>query len=203
MEVRPPVLDLIPSYVYHMDRYCSLLLGQPLSFGDDSCDADTPLSLNAHGVESAPGEVTYYTFILHRMSLARIMSRIAKDAFALEEPPYKVIRAIDEDLRQWAESLPAEFRIRSYGDISQHNLSDPILAVHRHLISTEYHFARTCLHRPYLARPDTETEYKLSRDACLDAAMADLWDRTTFSAPGVDNLSTGSYRVANSLIILG
>ena len=67
----------------------------------------------------------------------------------------------------------------------------------------EYNFARISLHRPYLARPDPDNQYARSREACLQAAMDDLWARTKFTVPGMDNLSTGSYRVTNSLVILG
>lgn len=191
------------SYVYHMDRYCALLLGRPLGISDKFCDVEPPSNLDDSGVEQPLTRVTLNSFLVFRHSLSMIMSRVCDEAFALKEPAYTTISDIDADLRAWAASLPAGLRLRKYGQVDEDVAAHPALATHRYLLSTEYNFVQISMHRPYLARVDPEGKYKSSREACLQAAMDDLWARTTFPLPGLENLSTGSYRVTNSLVILG
>jgi hypothetical protein len=191
------------SYVYHMDRYCALLLGRPLGISDKFCDVEPPSNLDDSGVEQPLMQVTLNSFLVFRHSLSMIMSRVGNEAFALKEPSYSTIADIDADLRAWAASLPAGLRLRTYGQTDEDVAAHPALATHRYLLSTEYNFVRISMHRPYLARVDLEGQYKSSREACLQAAMDDLWARTIFPLPGLENLSTGSYRVTNSLVILG
>ncbi|OXG19813.1 nuclear protein [Cryptococcus neoformans Ze90-1] len=197
---------LVWSYVYHMDRYCALLLGRPVGISDRSCDTEPPLNLDDENIVQPMSNLTLNTFLVCRHSLAHIMSRIAEEAYQLGEPSYDVIDSIEDALQDWASNLPSGLRLKSYGQNDADNVdanTHPALIIHRHFASTEYNFARISLHRPYLARPDPDNQYARSREACLQAAMDDLWARTKFTVPGMDNLSTGSYRVTNSLVILG
>lgn len=58
------------------------------------------------------------------------------------------------------------------------------------------------LHRPYLASPGNAAS--LSREVCISSAMADLWARlTAYPLSGLQNLSSGSYRVSISIVVLG
>lgn len=189
-----------------MDRYCALLLGRPVGISDRSCDTEPPLNLDDENIVQPMSNLTLNTFLVCRHSLAHIMSRIAEEAYQLGEPSYDVIDSIEDALQDRASNLPSGLRLKSYGQNDDDNVdanTHPALIIHRHFASTEYNFARISLHRPYLARPDPDNQYARSREACLQAAMDDLWARTKFTVPGMDNLSTGSYRVTNSLVILG
>nr|KIR49348.1 nuclear protein [Cryptococcus bacillisporus CA1280] len=167
---------------------------------------EPPLNLDSENIVQPMSVLTLNTFLVCRHSLAHIMSRIAEEAYQLGEPSYDVIDSIEDALQDWASNLPPGLRLKSYGQSDDDNVDTnihPALIIHRHFASTEFNFARISLHRPYLARPDPDNQYARSREACLQAAMDDLWARTKFTVPGMDNLSTGSYRVTNSLIILG
>ncbi|ADV23523.1 nuclear protein [Cryptococcus gattii E566] len=167
---------------------------------------EPPLNLDSENIVQPMSILTLNTFLICRHSLAHIMSRIAEEAYQLGEPSYDVIDSIEDALQDWASNLPSGLRLKSYGQSDDDNVDasiHPALIIHRHFASTEFNFARISLHRPYLARPDPDNQYARSREACLQAAMDDLWARTKFTVPGMDNLSTGSYRVTNSLIILG
>jgi len=188
------------SYVYHMDRYCSLLLGRPLAISDRSFDAEPPMNLDRFGTVVPPDQVTLNSFLIYRDKLARIMGQISNEVFALDDPPYEAVGRIENALQAWSRLLPPQLALSPLaGDAA----SPLMVAIHRHLIFTEYNFARISLHRPYLVRPDPSGRFARSRDACLDAAIDDLTIRTASRVPGMENLSTGSYRIANSIIILG
>jgi hypothetical protein len=191
---------LVWSYVYHMDRYCSLLLGRPLAISDHTTDAEPPMNLDASGYVVSPEQVTLNSFLIYRDKLAHIMGQVSSEVFALEDPPYEAVERIEDAIQAWSRSLPPQLTVSPLaGDTS----SPLVLAIHRHFISTEFNFARISLHRPYLVRPDPTGHFTRSRNACLDAAIDDLTIRTVSRVPGMENLSTGSYRIANSIIILG
>ncbi|OCF31072.1 hypothetical protein I316_07343 [Kwoniella heveanensis BCC8398] len=194
---------LVWSYVYHMDRYCALLLGRPISISDKSCDVEAPLNLDGHGTIRPLTELTLSSFLVARDALAHIMGRIAEEVYQLAEPPYQVIEEIDQQLVRWSNSLPAGLTPMTYQEHDDSVYPDETIRVHRYFLSVEFNFARISLHRPYLIRLDVHRAYTRSRDTCLQAALDDLWARTTYIQPGMENLSMGTYRVTNSLIILG
>ncbi|KAI5476040.1 amidohydrolase 2 [Pseudohyphozyma bogoriensis] len=183
-------------------RYCALLVGQPLSINTDDCDAPLPAFVDEFFAPGDPAEPTTESFLAYRHSLATIMGEIAKEAFAVGGTTYPAIVALEGRLQAWAQCLPSFFSLLPYGtthpvDTTHH----PIVAIHRWVLGTEYHFARITLHRPYLALPDPHGEMVLSRKACVDSSLDDLWAR--ISAPPADMLSTGTYRVTLSIVILG
>ncbi|WWC93844.1 hypothetical protein V866_000680 [Kwoniella sp. B9012] len=195
--------SLIWSYVYHMDRYCALLLGRPVGISDRSCDVEPPLNLDEMGIPRPLTDLTLTSFLVFRDRLARIMGHIAEEVYQLAEPAYEVIENLDKELKQWAVSLPPSLALRSYGQADEFVYPHEAIQVHRQFATVEYNFARICLHRPYLTRSDPLGLYATSREVCLQAALDDLWTRANFCTPGMENLSVGSYRVTNSLIILG
>jgi hypothetical protein len=191
------------SFVFHLDRYMSLLLGSPLGIDERFTDAEPPLNLSLEGVTMPPDQFTTYSFLVCRHDLAQIMGDITQKVFYLRaHPSYDVIRGLEDALMRWSDSLPEPLRLHTYGK-DPLLLDDDLTATQRYLLSTEFNFTRIALHRHYLTRPDSAGQYELSRDRCLQAAMDDLWARTIFSLPGLANLSTGSYRVSSSITILG
>lgn len=185
-----------------MDHYTALLLGRPAAISDRACDAGPPLNINDSGVEVPLHQATSSSFHHWRHRLAGIMSVIAAEGFAIIEPPYETIVRIDRSLLDWLASLPDDLAPRV-------NLTRPgaeqakLVNTQRYLLSTEFNFARTCLHRRYMARRDPGNVYRLSRDACVASATEDLLARSTFGMSGYENFGTGSYRILNSLVILG
>lgn len=133
------------------------------------------------------------------------MGRIATEAFSLTKPNYSTILALENTLQSWVANLPDFFTPIPYGqDYNYHEASLFIehLIIHRYLLWTEYRFIRTTLHRPYLAKPGEA--YAVSREACVASAMDDLWARmTAYPLRGMGSLSTGSYRVTLSIVVLG
>ena len=191
---------LVWSYVYHMDRYFSLLLGKPLAISDHTSDAELPMNLDAFGVLVPPQQVTLNSFLIYRDKLAHIMGQVSSEVFTLADSPYEAVERIEEDMQSWAQSLPPQLAVTPP---VEDDASPLVLKIHRRFLSTEFNFARISLHRPYLARPDPADRFNRSRDACLDAAIDDLTIRSISHVHGMENLSTGSYRIANSIIILG
>ena len=189
--------------MFHLDRYLALLLGSPLGINEDYCDAQPPQNIDNDLAAKSNNVLTPSSFVVVRDQLAKIMGQITIRCFPLlGEPEYTVVQQLERRLKDWANDIPLALSPHRYGETPT-NKSDHETTTHRYLISTEFNFTRMALHRPYLTRPDPTGIYRLSRDMCLQAAQDDLWARTIFCMPGVSNLSSGSYRVSQSLTILG
>jgi hypothetical protein len=66
-------------------------------------------------------------------------------AFAIRPPDYATVLKLDQELLSWQTNLPAFFSF-SNPDISLDNRHH-YLFVQRHILATEYYFARITLHR--------------------------------------------------------
>ncbi|GAA6042693.1 hypothetical protein JCM8097_003750 [Rhodosporidiobolus ruineniae] len=195
------------SYLLHLDRYLCLLLGLPLTINEAFCDVPGPSNISDLDAVSVlpPTSLTTSTFLLLRHSLTKLMSRIALEAFGQTRVPYSTITTLEQALQVWQKDLPEFFRLVPYGESYPGTGSGgtaSVLEVQRYLLSTEYRFIRTTLHRPYLASPDPAMAP--SREACIQSALNDLWSRlTAYPLRGMENLSSGSYRVTLSIVVLG
>ncbi|GAA5916533.1 hypothetical protein JCM6882_003574 [Rhodosporidiobolus microsporus] len=196
------------SYILHLDRYLCLLLGLPLTINEAFCDIPGPSNISdLDAVSVVPlNTLTTSSFLLLRHSLTKLMGRIATEAFGQVQVPYSIINNLEEALKDWQNTLPEFFRIVPYGESHASSKSSggtaSVLEVQRYLLATEYHFVRTTLHRPYLASPDPALAP--SREACIQSALNDLWARlTAYPLRGMENLSSGSYRVTLSIVVLG
>ncbi|KAM0756203.1 hypothetical protein T439DRAFT_320899 [Meredithblackwellia eburnea MCA 4105] len=197
------------SYLLHLDRYLALLLGLPLCIQSTFCDVGPPSNLSDDDGQVLPlGVLTQSTFLVLRNTLTEIAGRIALEAFNIAGGvSYSSVVLLEEALQKWENSLPHFFRLVPHGQ--PYDPPPPgkpelatLLEVQRYLLSTEVRFIRTTLHRPYLAHPGQKTA--LSRDACITSAKDDLWARlTAYPLKGLENLSSGSYRVSLSIVVLG
>lgn len=198
--------------VYHLDRTTALLVGRPTAISDAHTDTKEPCNrndddLDAEGFDGVglPMTVpTEYTQTILRHRLAQIMGRIADHTFAIRPPDYATVLNLDQELLTWQTNLPAFFSF-SNPDTSLDNRHH-YLFVQRHILATEYYFARITLHRPYLLRkPDRDNQYLYSIEAAIESAKSDLLARREFQfqKPVDLKVNSGGYRVLNSYIVLG
>lgn len=201
--------------IYHLDRYLGLLVGRPHQIQDEDCDAIPPstdvsqphvswgLTCGLEDVEST------LRFILLRTSMAKIMSRLSKEAFGIRPAGFEKTLELDRVLVDWADGLPRDFQILSRGHARETQGQVDLHSTHRFLLSAEYNYARITLHRPFLLlsvrQPGeiTGQRYKESLEACYQSAMDDLWARSIYAQQGMGKLSGGTYRITTCAVILG
>ncbi len=82
---------------------------------------------------------------MRRHRLAQIMGRIADHTFAIRPPDYSTVLELDQELLNWQAALPSFFNF-SNADTSLDERHHYIF-VQRHILATEYYFARITLHR--------------------------------------------------------
>ena len=142
-------------------------------------------------------------FLFFRHQLAKIMGRIKTEIFGLEQASYETVLRLELVLESWEDSLPAHMSLVHHEEADSqkpqirlsHAANSVLEQTQRHLLSTEYNFTRITLHRPYFAgrMGGTGINSALSRKACIDAALDDLWSRRSRPNPGIFGFSNGSY----------
>ncbi|KAL7425182.1 hypothetical protein Q5752_000870 [Cryptotrichosporon argae] len=197
--------------LYHLDRTISLLVGRPANISDAHTDTRPPANLDDEDVEGGefdpeghPLSVpTMYTYVIVRHQLAQIMGRIAYHTFAIALPDYGTVVALDKELLDFRDRLP-RFLCMQNADAS-FDATHPYLFVQRHLLASEWYYARITLNRPYLLRRKPQDErYAYSKIAAIESAKADLLNRRAFNMKkGHLVINSGGYRVLNSFLVLG
>ncbi|KAL7415858.1 hypothetical protein BDY24DRAFT_380316 [Mrakia frigida] len=199
------------SYTLYADRSASLLVGRPTLVSPSSYDTKPPANLDDVDLmgdfdpEGRPmSQPTVMTHVILRHGLAEIMGRISEKIFSLKSPQYSTVVEIDQELIEWKHTLPSYFKLENPDksfDAKYH-----YLAFHRSMLASEFYYTRITLHRPYMLKKRDSQIYAYSRKAAVEAARADLIGRRDFllnRPKGLGLLSTGSYWVLNSFIIVG
>lgn len=197
------------TYVAHMFRYMSLLLGEGSTRGL-FCRFETGptrLAESLLGTEVAQ-------FVDHRHRLSHIMARISEEVLGQANVSHsRVVLNIEEQLQKWRQEVPAVLAVIA-PDRSRDAICPPLVQL-RFVLASEFHFVRISLHRPFLIpsfSPQNQIKYARSRQACIQSARLDLLLRSRLAEqrrlvnesirPSVTRPSVGAYRVALSAIVL-
>ncbi|GME27182.1 putative nuclear protein [Neofusicoccum parvum] len=201
------------SNLYLLDKTIALSLGRPFAIVDQQCLVEKASNvwlddMSDDAAASAPvlpiSEPT--PSVSNRLchELAIIVGAIQEKCFGLFTVSYDTVLALDREILEWRKRLPPYFRLED-PDLSLDSRL-PFLAWNRLHIHSMYHFARVTLHRPYLLRPSITNRFRLSHDACISSACADLSMRLqSLGQPLQDRLrwTLGPHYLFNSALVLG
>ncbi|KAJ7638605.1 fungal-specific transcription factor domain-containing protein [Roridomyces roridus] len=145
--------------VYSLDRMLALALGRPLGINDSDCDVELPVDVDDEhlpeyfsGVTVPQKQPSLMTGFVALVELYKIAGRVLREVYALEnckdhlEPDRKAelqrtVEALDAELTQWCEDLPAVFKSQSETD--EQVSMGAVLCSH-------YYSVLTTLHRNFL-----------------------------------------------------
>ncbi|EKG14331.1 Transcription factor fungi [Macrophomina phaseolina MS6] len=201
------------SNLYLLDKTIALSLGRPFAIVDQQClvEKASNVWLDDMGDEeaaSAPVQPiedptpSVASRLCHELAI--IIGAIQEKCFGLFTVSYDTVLALDREMLQWRKSLPTYFRLDDPDLSLDSRLS--FLPWNRLHIHSMYHFARVTLHRPYLLRPSITNRFRVSHDACISSACADLSMRLqALSQPLQDRLrwTLGPHYLFNSALVLG
>ncbi|KAL5488211.1 hypothetical protein ACEPAI_6319 [Sanghuangporus weigelae] len=174
------------AYLYHADRSYSMVLGRPYAIQDEYTTTLPPLNVEdlstLTSVPSAPplSHPTRMTFVILRHKLAYLIGKMVHYFQRVRiQNHYSEVLALDDDLQKFIDTLPPHFSFNP--DTSLDHLEEySYIPVHRYLLTTEIHFVRISLHRPYILRRLDSDRYVRSRRACFTAALQDFGVRQNY-----------------------
>lgn len=137
----------------------------PTNLTDDDFDEDT-LSLPAPRPPTDPIPVLA---CITKSKLCRVMRRVVRHALAVTPAPYSETLALNQDLHEWHDSVPACLRIRTIRNTAFTDANYTIM--HRLMLELMYLKSLCILHRPHLTLHKHDAEYDVSRRICRESAL--------------------------------
>lgn len=142
---------------------------------------------------------TRSTFLILHLRLAYVIGRMQLQCFGVKPRKHdKDVVECEAMFESWANALPPHFRFNDTDRSLDDKPGYEWLKHQRKNLHSKYYIARISLHRPYLLAADSggsqssdrsgspETSvnrYKMSQDACIVSAVADLNLRTQTEEP--------------------
>ncbi|KAL6907044.1 fungal-specific transcription factor domain-containing protein [Trichoderma evansii] len=160
------------------DLLFSFQNGMPPIITQDVCDVDHPTNLTDDDFDEdavslpAPRPPTDPIPVLANITkskLCRVMRRVVRHVLAVTPVPYAETLALNQDLQEWHDSVPACLRIRTIRNTSFTDANYTIM--HRLMLELMYLTSLCILHRPYLTTHKHDAEYDASRRICKEAAL--------------------------------
>ncbi|PTB69663.1 hypothetical protein BBK36DRAFT_1156231 [Trichoderma citrinoviride] len=139
----------------------------PTNLLDDDFDEDCA-SLPPPRPPTDPHPILAYICKSH---LCAVMRRVVRHVLAVVGPPapYAETLALNRELHEWHDSVPACLRIRAIRDTA---FTDPNYTImHRLMLELMYLKSLCILNRPYLTSHKHEPEYSASRQICRESAL--------------------------------
>lgn len=163
------------------DLMYSMQLGLPTVIHDDQCDVEYPTNLHDEDFDEdstvlpparPDTEPTKALYITYKSRLVRQMRRITLHALSVRTREYEETLALHADLEAVHENIPPPLRLPNIHSIVAAVATDQTKTIH-HRVALElmYLKALCILHRPYLARRETDPVYELSRKSARQAAL--------------------------------
>ncbi|PNP53292.1 hypothetical protein THARTR1_05986 [Trichoderma harzianum] len=137
-------------------------VGYPTNLTDDDFDEDC-VSLPEPRPPTDPLPILAY---ITKSKLCFVMRRVVRHVLAVAPALYSETVALDRELREWHESVPACLRIRTIRNTAFTDANYTIM--HRLMLELMYLKSLCILHRPYLTTHKHDAEYNASRRAELD-----------------------------------
>lgn len=199
--------------LYTLDKTIALALGRPFAIVDQQClvrqasnvDLDDLSESEAEHVPEQPLSSPTQG-LANRLAheLAVIVGRIQERCFGLFAVSYDTVLALDSEIVAWETRLPANFKLHDPDTSLDAQL--PWLPWNRLDLHSMYHFARVTLHRPFLLRQSITNRYRVSNDACISSACADLDMRLKYFGQSLSDRmkwTLGPHHLFNSALVLG
>ncbi|KAF3076825.1 hypothetical protein CFAM422_000088 [Trichoderma lentiforme] len=140
-------------------------VGYPTNLTDDDFDEDC-VSLPEPRPPTDPLPILAY---ITKSKLCYVMRRVVRHVLAVAPALYSETIALDRELREWHESVPACLRIRTIRNTAFTDANYTIM--HRLMLELMYLKSLCILHRPYLTTHKHDAEYNASRQVCRESAL--------------------------------
>ena len=160
------------------DLLFSFQHGLPGMIYEDVCDVGLPTNITHEDFDEdsiilpqprPPTDASPSLLYIVKSQLCHILRRVIRYALAVEPPTHQQTMAMNDELEQFYQSIPACLRIRPIRDTA---FTDPNYAImYRIVIEVTYRKALCVLHRPFLNAGNTSAECMNSREICRDAAL--------------------------------
>ncbi|TFB04239.1 hypothetical protein CCMA1212_003824 [Trichoderma ghanense] len=164
--------------VQSTDLLFSFQNGMPPIISQDACDVRHPTNLLDDDFDedcaslppprppTDPHPILAYIVKSH---LCAVMRRVVRHVLAVAPAPYADTLALNRELDEWHDSVPACLRIRTIRDTA---FTDPNYTImHRLMLELMYLKSLCILHRPYLTSHKHDPEYTTSRQICRESAL--------------------------------
>ncbi|PWY91241.1 hypothetical protein BO70DRAFT_307947 [Aspergillus heteromorphus CBS 117.55] len=112
-------------------------------------------------------ELTTASYIRCKSRLMSVFGKIADLAYSREPVTYEDSLAIDRQLDEAHDQLPAMFKMRP---LNQSIVDPSVLILRRYTLELLYQKSRCVLHRRYLGEVQTNSRYAFSRRVCMSAS---------------------------------
>jgi hypothetical protein len=167
--------------VMQMDDLPSFLAGFPCMMGGIYSDTREPH--NIHDWElceetttlppSRPlTERTPVTYVIVKGRIAHVLGRITDLNNLPGQGSYDAVLNLDKSLREAYQNVPSHMKVfHGKRELSSFNSQSGIAGVQ---LETLYHKGICTLHRKFIAKARSDSQYKLSRERCISSALAIL-----------------------------
>lgn len=162
--------------VQSSDLLFSFQLGMPPMIYQDVCDADHLRNLTDDDFDEdtpvppsrPPTDPSPILAWRIKSQLCRTLRRVLRHALAVDAPPYSDTMALNDELQQYYDTMPACFRVRTIRSTAF--TDDGHTIMHRLILELMYRKTLCILHRQYLSVKKEDARYNVSREICRDAA---------------------------------
>ncbi|KAK4082969.1 transcriptional regulator family: Fungal Specific TF [Trichoderma aggressivum f. europaeum] len=160
------------------DLLFSFQNGMPPIITQESCDVGYPTNLTDDDFDEncvslpeprPPTDPLPILAHITKSKLCFVMRRVVRHVLAVAPALYGETIALDRELREWHESVPACLRIRTIRNTAFTDANYTIM--HRLMLELMYLKSLCILHRPYLTTHKHDAEYNASRRVCRESAL--------------------------------
>ncbi|KAH7318576.1 hypothetical protein B0I35DRAFT_479067 [Stachybotrys elegans] len=111
---------------------------------------------------------TLMTYPIHKTQILRMFGKIAQHSHSLSVPAYGDVLALDKQLNQTWDKVPAFLKVRPLDECAGES---PNLLIQRFGLAALYDKSRCVLHRRFISETAPKPEHDYSRKQCLEAAL--------------------------------
>lgn len=160
------------------DLLFSFQNGMPPIITQETCDVGYPTNLTDDDFDEGcvslpeprpPTDPLPILAYITKSRLCFVMRRVVRHVLAVAPALYSETIALDRELREWHESVPACLRIRTIRNTAFTDANYTIM--HRLMLELMYLKSLCILHRPYLTTHKHDAEYNASRQICRESAL--------------------------------
>lgn len=163
------------------DLLFSFQNGMPPIITQDVCDVDHPTNLTDDDFDEdtkslpaprPPTDPIPALACITKSKLCRVMRRVVRHVLAVTPAPYAKTQSLDQELREWHDSVPTCLRNRTIRNTAFTDANYTIM--HRLMLELMYLKSLCILHRPHLTLHKHYAEYDASRRICRESALTIL-----------------------------
>ncbi|EER40989.1 C6 transcription factor [Histoplasma capsulatum H143] len=166
------------AFICQADHVCSFHIGLPSMIS--SAISDTAMPSNLHDWELTEGmaklppsrpmsEVTGITYMVTKSQILQTVGRIGELLYNTKQMSYDRVLQLDQELFQVVRDIPEPFRMTSWNAAETETLFKTMQRVHVGILYSE---GMCALHRKYISTARKDQKFALSRQRCLQSAIA-------------------------------